>query len=69
MSNWNFRAIGSFGSDAEINQWATKNGVNAADIKTRKGADGKIDAEVRESAYDSSSNQVFGGYDRNGGFQ
>ena len=69
MSNWNFRSIGSFGSESEVNQWARRNGVDVRDLKTRKGSDGRVAAEVRESAYDASSNDVFGGYDRRGGFR
>jgi hypothetical protein len=71
MSNWNFRSIGLFNSEGAVDQWAKENGVNAADVKTSKGADGKVAAQVRESAYDASAsaNGVFGGYDRKGGFQ
>ena len=64
MSNWNFRSIGSFDSESEVDLWARRNGVDSRDLKTRKGSDGRISAEVRESAYDESSNDVFGGYDR-----
>ena len=38
------------------------------DIKTRKTKNGKIEADIREDAYDSSQSDVFGGYDRNSGF-
>ena len=69
MSNWSFRPIGSFGSEADVDQWARENRVNPSDLKTRKGRDGRVDAEVRESAYDDSSNDVFGGYDRKSGFR
>lgn len=69
MSNWSFRQIGSFDSESAVDQWAKQNGVNSSDVKTRKGSDGRISAEVRESAYDDSSNDVFGGYDRKGGFR
>ena len=69
MSNWNFRSIGSFDSESEVDQWAKRNGVDTHDLKTRKGSDGRVAAEVRESAYDESSNDVFGGYDRKGGFR
>ncbi len=69
MSNWNFRSIGSFKSEGEVDQWAKENGVDTRDVKTRKGRDGRVDAEVRESAYDDSSNDVFGGYDRRSGFR
>ena len=69
MSNWNFRSIGSFGSESEVDQWAKRNGVDSRDLKTRKGSDGRVAAEVRESAYDESSNDVFGGYDRKSGFR
>lgn len=69
MSNWNFRQIGSFNSEADVDQWARENRVRTGDLKTRRGRDGRIEAEVRESAYDVSSNDVFGGYDRKGGFR
>jgi hypothetical protein len=41
VSNWNFRSIGSFNSEGAVDHWAKENGVNAADVKTNKGADGK----------------------------
>jgi hypothetical protein len=69
MSNWNFRSIGSFNSEADVDQWARENRVSPGDLKTRRGRDGRIEAEVRESAYDKSSNDVFGGYDRKGGYR
>lgn len=69
MSNWSFRLIGSFKSEADVDQWARENRVSVSDLKTRKGRDGRVDAEVRESAYDESSNDVFGGYDRKSGFR
>ena len=69
MSNWNFRSIGSFDNESEVDQWARRNGVDTSDLKTRKGSDGRVAAEVRESAYDESSSDVFGGYDRKGGFR
>lgn len=69
MSNWSFRSIGTFENDAAVDQWARMNGVNPRDVKTRKGSEGRIDAEVRESAYDDSSNDVFGGFDRKSGFR
>jgi hypothetical protein len=69
MSNWSFREIGSFKNEAEVDEWARRNQVNPGDLKTRKGRDGRIDAEVRESAYDESSNDVFGGFDRKSGYQ
>jgi len=69
MSNWTFRQIGSFGSEADVDQWARENRVNPGDIKTRKGTSGRIEAEVRETAYDESANDVFGGFDRRSGFR
>lgn len=69
MSNWSFRPIGSFRSERDVDQWARENGVDSRDVKTRQGRDGRIDAEVRESAYDESSNNVFGGFDRRSGFR
>jgi hypothetical protein len=69
MSNWSFRSVGSFSSEAEVDQWARENRVNPADLKTRKGRNGHIDAEVRESAYDDSSSDVFGGFDRKSGYR
>ena len=69
MSNWSFRSIGSFGSESVVDQWARRNGIDSRDLKIRKGSDGRISAEVRESAYNESSNDVFGGYDRKGGFR
>jgi hypothetical protein len=69
VSNWSFREIGSFKNEAEVDEWARRNRVSPSDVKTRKGRDGRIDAEVRESAYDDSNSDVFGGYDRRGGFQ
>jgi hypothetical protein len=69
MSNWSFRSIGSFKSERDVDQWARENGVDVRDIKTRRGRDGSVDADVRESAYDGSSNDIFGGYDRKSGFR
>ena len=69
MSNWNFRAIGSFRSEADVDEWARLNRVSLNDVKTRKGREGKIEAEVRESAYDDSQNDIFGGFDRKSGFR
>jgi hypothetical protein len=69
MSNWSFREIGSFKNEAEADEWARRNRVNPGDLKTRKGRDGRIDAEVRESAYDDSSNDVFRDFDRKNGYQ
>jgi hypothetical protein len=69
MSNWNFRQIGSFNNEADVDQWARENRVNPGDLKTRRGRDGRIEAEVRESAYDDSTNDVFGGFDRKSGFR
>ena len=69
MSNWSFRSIGSFRSESEVDQWARENRVSPGDFKTRRGRDGRIEAEVRESAYDDSSNDVFGGFDRRSGYR
>jgi hypothetical protein len=69
MSNWNFRDVGSFDSEAAVDDWARRNQVSPGDLKTRKGRDGRVSAEVRESAYDESNSDVFGGYDRRGGYQ
>ena len=69
MSNWNFRTIGSFRSEADVDEWARLNRVSLNDVKTRKGRDGRIEAEVRESAYDESQNDIFGGFDRKSGFR
>jgi hypothetical protein len=69
MSNWSFRSIGSFTSEADVDHWARENRVSPRDVKTRKGRDGRVDAEVRESAYDDSSSDVFGGFDRKSGFR
>ena len=56
-------------SSAKDPSWAKRNGVDTRDLKTRKGSDGRVAADVRESEYDESSNDVFGGYDRKGGFR
>jgi hypothetical protein len=48
---------------------ARENLVSLKDLKTCKGRDGRISAEFRESAYDVSSNDVFGGFDRKSGFR
>jgi hypothetical protein len=69
MSNWNFRSVGTFDNEADVDKYARDNRINPADMKTRKGRDGRVEAEVRESAYDDSSNDVFGGYDRKSGFR
>jgi len=68
MSNWHFRKLGSFDNDADVNLWARQNRVDPRDIKTRRGSDGKLEAEVRESAFDDSQKPVFGSYDRGSGF-
>ena len=69
MSNWHFRKIGSFNSEAEVDLWARQNRVSLSDLKTRRGRDGTVEAEVRESAYDKSNNHIFGGFDRGSGFR
>jgi hypothetical protein len=69
MSNWNFREIGSFDSDADVDHWARLNRVHPRDLKTSKGANGRITAEVRSSAYDESSDDDFGGFKRGTGFR
>lgn len=68
MSNWNFRSVGTFDDEAAVNLWARQNGVDARDVKTRKGSEGRVEAEVRESGYDSSNSPVFGSRDRDSGF-
>lgn len=69
MSNWSFRLIGSFTSVADVDHWARENRVSPFDVKTRTARDGGVDAEVRGSAYDDSSNDVFGSFDRKSGFR
>lgn len=69
MNNWTFRPIGSFRSERDVDQWAQENNVDTRDVKTRKSRDGRVEAEVRESAYDESSNQVFGAFDRHSGYR
>ena len=69
MSNWSFRPIGSFENDAAVDHWARENDVDPRDVKTRKGREGRIEAEVRESAYDESKTEIFGGFDRKSGFR
>jgi hypothetical protein len=69
MSSWSFRSVGSFDSEAEVDLWARENRVSTGDLKTRKGRDGRVELEVRESAYDESTNDIFGGFDRRSGFR
>lgn len=69
MTNWSFRDVGSFDNEAAVDQWARENRVDPRDVKTRAGAGGRIEAEVRESAMKGSQNDVFGGYDRGSGFR
>lgn len=69
MSNWTFRDVGKFDNQAEVDHWARENRIDPRDVKTRPGAGGKIEAEVRESAYKGSSNDVFGGVDRGSGYR
>ena len=39
MSNWHFKKIGSFNSEAEVDLWARQNRVSLSDLKTRRGRD------------------------------
>ena len=68
MSGYNYRTLGNFDSEAEVDDYARKNQIDVRDIKTRRGLGGKIEADVREDAYDSSKSDTFGGYDRKSGF-
>ena len=68
MSGYSYRNIGSFESEAEVDEYARKNRIDVRDIKTRRSIGGKIEADIREDAYDASQSDVFGGYDRNSGF-
>ncbi len=68
MSGYSYRQLGSFENDAAVDEFARRNRIDARDIKTRKTTNGKIEADVREDAYDASQNDVFGGYDRGSGF-
>lgn len=68
MSGYSFRSLGSFESEAAVDEYARKNRIDVRDIKTRKTMNGKIEADIREDAYDASQSDVFGGYDRNTGF-
>lgn len=69
MSGFNFRNLGKFESDAHVNDWARHNQVDPNSIKTRRNADGSLDADIREDAYDSSHSEIFGGYSRESGYQ
>ena len=69
MSGYSYRTLGSFDSEAAVDDYARKNQIDIRDIKTRKNGDGSIDADVREDVFDSSSDNVFGGYSRGSGFQ
>ena len=68
MSGYSFRNLGSFENEAAVDEYARRNRIDVRDIKTRKTVNGKIEADIREEAYDSSQSDVFGGYDRDSGF-
>lgn len=68
MSGYSFRNLGSFESEADVDEYARRNRIDVRDIKTRRALNGKIEADVREDAYDSSKSDIFGGFDRNSGF-
>ena len=68
MSGYSFRSLGSFESAADVDEYARRNRIDVRDIKTRKGVNGKLEADIREDAYDASQNDTFGEYDRNSGF-
>lgn len=68
MSGYSFRNLGSFENEAAVDEYARKNRIDVRDIKTRRTMNGKIEADIREDAYDSSQSDVFGGYDRSSGF-
>ena len=69
MSGYSYRNVGKFDSEQDVDEWVRKNRIDTRDLKTRKNRDGSIDADVREDAYDSSSNDIFGGHSRESGFQ
>ena len=68
MSGYSFRNLGTFGSEVDVDEYARRNRIDVRDIKTRKGANGKLEADIREDAYDASQSDTFGGYDRSSGF-
>lgn len=68
MSGYSLRNLGSFECEADVDEYARRNRIDARDIKTRKGSNGKIEADIREDDYDASQSDTFGGYDRNSGF-
>ena len=69
MSGYSYRTLGSFESEAEVDDYARKNQIDVRDIKTRRGLGGKIEADIREDVYDASKSDIFGGYSRGSGFQ
>lgn len=69
MSGYSYRTLGSFESEAEVDDYARKNQIDVRDIKTRRGLGGTIEAAVREEAYNASKSDIFGGYSRGSGFQ
>ena len=68
MSGYSYRTLGSFESEADVDEYARKNQIDVRDIKTRRALNGNIEADAREDAYDASQSDTFGGYDRNSGF-
>ena len=61
MSGYSFRNLGSFENEAAVDEYAWKNRIDVRDIKTRKTINGKIEADIREDAYDSSQSDLFSG--------
>ena len=68
MSGYSYRQLGSFENEGAVDEYARRNRIDVRDIKTRWTMVGRIEADVREDAHDSSQNDVFGGYDRGSGF-
>ena len=49
MSNWQFEDMGDFGSDADADRWAKRNGIPTQDVRIRNTTSG-VRLEVRRSA-------------------
>lgn len=55
MSGFSWRDIGSFESEADVNDWARRNGIAHGDVSTRSSNDGRVRAQVRNSAVEERS--------------
>ena len=46
MSGYSYRTLGSFESEADVDEYARKNQIDVRDIKTRRALNGNIEADA-----------------------